>query len=87
MSVYYQALFSNFTQSDGFPSLFLAPNNKYQGGHRKSYYKAAALIAALGETMESNGKLHGRMVLIEHYKKMHSRKRAFKTEFEMLNEK
>lgn len=56
------------------------------GGYRKSYYKAAALIAALGETLESNGKLNGRMVMIEHYKKMHTRKRAFKAEFEILNE-
>lgn len=56
------------------------------GGYRKSYYKAAELIAALGETLESNGKLNGRMVMIEHYKKVHSRKRAFKAEFEKLNE-
>jgi hypothetical protein len=57
------------------------------GGHRKSYYKAAVLIAALGEALESNGKLHGRMALIEYYKKMYSRKSAFRAEFEMLNEK
>ena len=57
------------------------------GNHRKSYYKAAVLITALGETLESNGELHGRMVTIEHYKKMHPRKRAFKEEFEQLNEK
>lgn len=57
------------------------------GGHRKSYYKAAILIAALGEALESNGKLHGRMALIEYYKKMYSRKSAFRAEFEMLNEK
>jgi len=57
------------------------------GGHRKSYYKAAVLIAALGEALESNGKPHGRMALIEYYKKMYSRKRAFRAEFEMLNEK
>ncbi|QUH25718.1 hypothetical protein [Serpentinicella alkaliphila] len=56
------------------------------GSHRKSYYKVAALITALGETLESNGKLHGRMVTIEHYKKMHPKKRAFKTEFGQLNE-
>ncbi|MFT9493945.1 hypothetical protein [Anaerosolibacter sp.] len=56
------------------------------GNYRKSYYKAAALITALGETLESNGKLHGRMVTIEHYKKIHPRKRAFKAEFEQLNE-
>jgi len=57
------------------------------GGHRKSYYKAAVLIAAFGEALESNGKLHGRMALIEYYKKMYSRKSAFRAEFEMLNEK
>jgi hypothetical protein len=56
------------------------------GNYRKSYYKAAVLITALGETLESNGKLYGRMVTIEHYKKMHPRKRAFKAEFEQLNE-
>lgn len=55
------------------------------GGYRKSYFKAAELIAALGETLESNGKLNGKMVLIEHYKKLHSRKRAFKAEFEMFD--
>jgi len=57
------------------------------GGFRKSYYKAAVLISALGEALESNGKLHGRMALIEHYKEIYSRKRAFRAEFEMLNEK
>lgn len=57
------------------------------GGHRKSYYKAAILIVALGETLESNGKFHGRMALIEYYKKMYSQKSAFRAEFEMLNEK
>ena len=54
-------------------------------GHRKSYYKAAALITALGETLESNGELNGKMVIIEHYKKLHSRKRAFKAELDNLN--
>lgn len=29
---------------------------------------------------------NGRMVMIEHYKKAHSRKRAFKAEFELLND-
>lgn len=57
------------------------------GGLRKSYYKAAILIAALGEALESNGKPHGRMAVIEHYKKMYSRKSAFRAEFETLNEK
>lgn len=57
------------------------------GSHRKSYYKAAILIAALGEALESNGKPHGRMAMIEHYKKIYSRRSAFRAEFEMLNEK
>jgi len=55
-----------------------------QGAYRKSYYKAAALIAALGETLVSNGMLNGKTIMIDHYKKMHSRKRVFKEEFEML---
>ena len=56
------------------------------GGYRKSYYKAAVLVAALGETLESNGMINGRTIMIEHYRKAHSRKRAFKEEFELLNE-
>ncbi|NMA48791.1 MAG: hypothetical protein GX947_03340 [Tissierellia bacterium] len=56
------------------------------GGYRKSYYKAAILIATLGETLESNGMSNGKVVTIEHYKKMHSRKSAFKAEFESFNE-
>ncbi|MCG5103206.1 hypothetical protein [Oceanobacillus alkalisoli] len=55
------------------------------GGYRKSYYKAAALIASLGETLESNGDLNARERIIEHYKKVHSRKRAFKSEFERFH--
>lgn len=56
------------------------------GSHRKSYYKAAVLITALGETLESRGNFKARDSLIEHYKKMHFRKRAFKAEFNELNE-
>jgi len=56
------------------------------GGYRKSYYKAAVLVAALGETLESNGMINGRTIMIEHYRKAHSRKRAFKEELELLNE-
>ncbi len=56
------------------------------GGYRKSYYKAAVLVAALGETLESNGMINGRTIMIEYYRKVHSRKRAFKEEFELLNE-
>lgn len=55
------------------------------GGYRKSYYKAAALIASFGETLESNGNLNAREGMIENYKKVHSRKRAFKAEFEEFN--
>ena len=56
------------------------------GGYRKSYYKAAVLIVAMGETLESNGMVNGRTIMIEHYRKAHSRKSAFKEEFELLNE-
>ena len=55
------------------------------GGYRKSYYKAAILITALGEVLESNGVPNGRIAMIEHYKKMHTRKRAFKSELKMLD--
>jgi len=54
------------------------------GGFRGSYYKAAVLITALGETMESKGNYGAKMDLIEQYKKNHSQKRAFKAEFEVL---
>lgn len=54
------------------------------GGYRNSYYKAAELIVALGETLESNGALHGKENLIEHYRKKHSRKSAFKAELYSL---
>jgi hypothetical protein len=54
------------------------------GGFRRSYYKAALLISALGETMESQGNVGAKINIIEHYKKIHSRKRAFKAEFEVL---
>lgn len=56
------------------------------GGYRKSYYKAAVLVAALGETLESNGMINGRTIMIDHYRKAHSRKRAFKEELKLLNE-
>ena len=47
---------------------------------------AAILIATLGETLESDGMSNRRAVTIEYYKKAHSRKRAFKEEFELLND-
>ena len=56
------------------------------GGYRKSYYKAAVLVAALGETLEYNGMINGRTIMIDHYRKAHSRKRAFKEELKLLNE-
>lgn len=56
------------------------------GGYRNSYYKAAILVASFGEALESNGIANGRSRTIEHYRKLHSRKRAFKTELELLND-
>ncbi|HZX20988.1 MAG TPA: hypothetical protein VFF25_01225, partial [Clostridia bacterium] len=56
------------------------------GGHRKSYYKAAILVVSLGEILESNGMINGRSLTVEHCRKAHSRKRAFKAEIELLNE-
>lgn len=56
------------------------------GGYRNSYYKAAILVVSLGETLESNGMINGRKLTIEHYRKAHPRKRAFKAEIELLNE-
>jgi hypothetical protein len=56
------------------------------GGYRNSYYKAAILVASLGETLESNGMINGRKLTTEHYRKAHSRKSAFKAEIESLNE-
>ena len=54
------------------------------GGFRGSYYKAAALISALGETIESHGNVGAKINIIEHYKKIHSKKRTFKAEIEVL---
>lgn len=45
---------------------------------------AAELISALGETMESYGNICAKKIIIEKYKKVHSTKRAFKAEFEVL---
>lgn len=50
------------------------------GGIRKSYYKAAELIVALGETMESRGIANAKARIIDHYSKQHNRKSAFKKE-------
>lgn len=56
------------------------------GGYINSYYKAAILVVALGEMLESNGMINGRRLTIEHYRKAHSRKSAFKAEIELLSE-
>lgn len=54
------------------------------GGFRHSYYKAAELIVVLGSILEERGTPDGKMNLIEHYKKLHSRKRAFRSEIDQL---
>lgn len=54
------------------------------GKHRQSYHKVAELIVQLGEIMEANGKINGRLHIIDYYKKLHSIKRAFKAELDML---
>lgn len=54
------------------------------GGFRNSYFKAELLIVALGETLESNGNEGAKKELVTHYKKIHSRKRAFKEEIDKL---
>lgn len=48
------------------------------------YYKVAELIVALGEVKEANGVINGKMNIIEHYKRIHSRKTAFKSELNSL---
>ena len=50
------------------------------GNHRKSYWKAAKLGAALGEVEESLGKKNGKSLRIQKYQKQFSRHRAFKEE-------
>lgn len=57
------------------------------GGYRKSYYKAAELIVVLGAILEERGEINGMQNLIDHYKKQHSRKRAFRSEIDELAEK
>lgn len=54
------------------------------GGLRKSYYKAAELVVALAELLKSNGITDDKQITIDYYQKSHSRKRAFKSELEML---
>lgn len=52
--------------------------------HRNSYHKAAELIVQMGETLESNGKVNGKMLTVDYYKKLNSRKSAFKAEIDEL---
>lgn len=55
------------------------------GGYRHSYYKAAELIVVMGEILEENGEKDGMRKLIDKYKTIHSRKRAFRQEIEELS--
>ena len=49
--------------------------------NRRNYYgEYAAFIAALGETKESRGEWNGKAKLMEYYKTMYSRRRAFHEE-------
>lgn len=54
------------------------------GNYRGSYYKAAELIVQMGEVLEANGKTNGKMLTVEYYKKLNSRKSAFKAEIDEL---
>lgn len=55
------------------------------GSHRKSYWKAAKLGAALGEVEESQGKMNGKYLRIQGYLKQFPRHRAFKEEIGAYN--
>ncbi|WP_051912418.1 hypothetical protein [Carnobacterium funditum] len=54
------------------------------GGYRKVYYKVADLIVLLGEVLESNGKSHKKVAMMEYYKKTYARKSAFIKELTQL---
>ena len=54
------------------------------GGFRKSYYKGAELIVYLGQVLESNGEKGEGQRLIEKYRKIYSRKRAFRADLNDL---
>ena len=54
------------------------------GNYRKSYHKAAKLIVALGEMLESNKDYGAKEREIAYYKKLHSRKSAFRSELDDL---
>lgn len=53
-----------------------------ENSFRKSYGKAALLVAGIGEVMESRGEENGKRRLIEFYKKKYYRRRAFKEELD-----
>lgn len=54
------------------------------GNYRKSYHKAAKLIVAFGEMLESNRDYGAKEREIANYKKQHSRKSAFRAELDDL---
>lgn len=60
--------------------------NVVGGGHRHSYHKAAELIVLLGAIREERGEVNAMFKLVEHYKKLHSRKRAFRAEIDELTQ-
>lgn len=51
---------------------------------RNLYSKAAELLVQMGEVLESNGKINGKLLTANHYKKINSRKSAFKAEIDKL---
>ena len=51
-----------------------------EGNHRKSYYKAAKLVVALGEVMEANGIVDDKEKFIDNYYQKYSRRTAFRSE-------
>ncbi len=52
--------------------------------NRGLYYKAAELLVQMGEVLESNGKANGKLLTVNHYKQINSRKSAFKAEIDKL---
>lgn len=54
------------------------------GGYRKSYHKGAELIVYLGQVLESNGEKGATTRLVDKYKKIYLRKRAFKSQLNDL---
>lgn len=54
------------------------------GGLKNSYFKAELLIAALGETIESNGNEGAKKKLIEKYKKIYNNRKTFIEEMDKL---